>query len=351
MEQGVGKKLALTKIKKFMFTLRTHQFVTDLLNTVDQVIGHFVQTGYQNFVANNQGTLTLMMTFYIMWLGYRFTMRTLEMDINTIAKHLVLLLIVYGLLTHWHIFWLFFYNIFTNEPSLIIKTMIDANGNINLQGNSTANALNSVFSQGINAAQSILQQANFQNLMMFIYAGLVFTVSCMSCLFALTLLIYAKMALAIMLFLAPLFISFLLWQNTRRLFENWLQALINFSLIPIVTCGILMLTLTVAQSTLPGLINQTKQGMTQLSGILPYVGISIISGLLLKQVLPLCAALSSGLALESMGSAIPIVRNALKYSGISSLKNTSNKSNFITRRSKNSAPSAEQLKAEKTRPY
>lgn len=330
-----------------MFTIRTNQFVTDLLQTVDQIIEQFVQTGYQNFVSNNQGTLTIVMTFYIMWLGYRFTVRTLEMDINTVAKHLTLLLIVYGLLTHWHLFWLFFYNIFTNEPSLIIKTMLDANGNITLHGNSTASALNSVFYQGIDAAQTILRQANFENLMMFVYAALVFTVSCISCLFALTLLIYAKMALAIMLFLAPLFISFLLWQATRRLFENWLQALINFSFIPIVTCGILMLTLTVAQSTLPGLISQTKQGITELSGIFPYIGASLISGLLLKQVLPLCAALSSGLALESIGNAIPIARNALKYSGATALKNRVFKGkNNTSRQSKNSSASAEKLKTE-----
>src|SRR4051812_8232349 len=94
--------------------IRPEHLVTDILSTVDKIMELFVKTGYQNFIASYDGVITALMTLYIMGLAYRFTMRTLEMDILTITKHLIALLSIYGLLMSWDLFWLFFYNIFTN---------------------------------------------------------------------------------------------------------------------------------------------------------------------------------------------------------------------------------------------
>jgi type IV secretory pathway VirB6-like protein len=124
------------------------------------------------------------------------------------------------------------------------------------------------------------------------------------------------MAMAVMLFLAPIFISFLLWDSTRKLFDNWLQALTNYALIPIVTCGIFMLTLSIANATLPGLQLNVSSGQSTFSGILPYLEISLISALLFKQVLPTCSASSGGIALEAIGTAIPLAKQAFRASGI-----------------------------------
>src|SRR5262249_5489417 len=154
------------------------------------------------------------------------------------TRHLITLLMVYGLLTQWDLFWLFFYNLFTNEPNLLIKTMIDGKGNWNMNGSTTADALNAVFTQGMEATSSLFQQANWENRMMYLYAAAVFVVIYLSVGFAVGLLIYAKLGLAVLLFIAPIFICFLLFPSTRRLFENWLQGLLNLALVPVVTCAI-----------------------------------------------------------------------------------------------------------------
>jgi type IV secretion system protein VirB6 len=137
-----------------MIIIYSQAFVTDLFNTVDLVIGNFVQSGYQNLVANNQNVITMMMTLYIAWLGYKFMMHSLSLDVSVFARHLILLLIMYGLLIEWNLFYTFFYNVFTNEPAAITETMINSMGNVNIGGESTPTALNSVYAQGMDISRS-----------------------------------------------------------------------------------------------------------------------------------------------------------------------------------------------------
>jgi type IV secretion system protein VirB6 len=296
--------------------INNNSFVSDLLNTVDLVISNFVQSGYKNLVANNQNVITMMMTLYIAWLGYRFMMHTLTLEVSALTRHLVLVIIVYALLIDWNLFYTFFYNVFTNEPGIITQTMLNSMRTPNIGGESTTSALNSVYEQGMNISKALFNMGNIHNIEIYFYGFLVAASTVIGCLIALAILIYAKMAMAVMLFLAPLFISFLLWDSTRKLFDNWLQALINYALIPIVTCGILMLTLSIANATLPGLQQNVTSGQPTFSGILPYLGVSLINALLFKQVMPTCAALSGGMALEAIGAAIPIAKQAFKATGI-----------------------------------
>ena len=305
-----------------MTTINPNTFITDVLQTVDQVIGTFVQTGFTNLVDNNHDLITLLMTFYIIGLGYRFMTHSLGMDLNTIAKHLTILISVYALLTQWSLFYLFFYNIFTNEPGVIIQTMVSSDPNLNLPASNVNEALNAVFNQGMQAAVTLFHQGGFTSsdgLRAFLFGFLVAAMTCVGCLIALALLIYAKMAMAVMLLVAPFFITFLLWSSTRELFNKWLQALFNYAFIPIMTCGILMLTLSVANVTLPGLEATANSSTPTFTGLIPYLCICLVSALLFKQVIPIAAALSGGLALEGLRAAIPIAHQALKASGLTTL--------------------------------
>jgi hypothetical protein len=143
-----------------MISINSQTFIIDLLNTVDLAIGNFVHSGYQNLVANNQTVITLLMTFYIAWLGYKFMMHTLSLEISVFARHLVLLIILYALLIDWNLFYTFFYNIFTNEPAVITETMINSIGNVNIGGENTATALRAVGIKNEKLINILMENAN-----------------------------------------------------------------------------------------------------------------------------------------------------------------------------------------------
>jgi type IV secretion system protein VirB6 len=294
-------------------TLSTETFITDTLTAVDQVIGHFVQSVYQQLVQQHSGLLVLLATFYILLLGYRFTVHTLSADLNTISRHLIVLLIVYGLITHWPLYHLFIYNIFTNEPNYIAKVIAQASGQVLHE--TSVQALNHVYSAGMKAAQKLFAEFGIQKLLAGLFV-VVFTFLC--CLVALGLLIYTKLAMAVGLALGPLFLPFMLWESTRGWFVSWLQKLFNFSLVPIVTTGILTLMLSIINLVLPDLSDQSTVGDPNFFTLGIFGGLSLVTAFLLKQSLSIASSLSGGLTLSALGHIGGMVKSTLKATGASS---------------------------------
>ena len=70
-----------------------------------------------------------------------------------------------------------------------------------------------------------------------------FYMTLVSVAYALYLLVLSKIALAILLGLAPLFFLFLLFDATRDFFVHYLRQVFNFALIPIFTAAVLSIML------------------------------------------------------------------------------------------------------------
>lgn len=293
-------------------TISVNTFFTDTLNTVDSVIGQYVQTTYQNLVSANSGVITLIFTFYICFIGYRFLTQTLNSDLMTITRHMVVMLIVYGLLMSWNLYNEFFYNIFTNEPNYIASVM--TGGSVTSPNLYVGQAIDNIFNQGMTATRELFTQANWHDLLYLLYGVIVFAITMAMCIFALLLFIYAKMALAVALALGPMFLLFLLWDSTRGYFSAWLRKLFNFALVPIITCAILSLMLSVINVTLPEL-NVPPQSL-QFEGMVPFLGLALATTLILSQVLPICSALSGGMTLASLSKAKNIANTAMQHSGV-----------------------------------
>ncbi|MFM2322703.1 MAG: Legionella vir ue protein [Pseudomonadota bacterium] len=297
-----------------MAALSAHTFITDTLTAVDNVIGHYVETVYQNLVQQYNSTLLLLCTLYILLLGYRFTMRTLSADFSTISRHLIVLCIVYGLIVNWSLYHLFVYNLFTNEPGHIAQVMVHASNPLTLDG-SVAQALNQVYSTGMDTSKKLFSGG----IRLFFCSIFIFAFTFLCCLTALGLLIYAKLAMAIALALGPIFLPFVLWESTRGWFVSWLSKLFNFALIPIVTASILSLMLSVMDLVLPDLNRQAAQGDPDFFTMGLFGGLSLVTAFLLKQSLPIASSLSGGFTLAALGQVGSMVSSVLKATGMNTV--------------------------------
>lgn len=272
-------------------------FITDALSEVDRVIGSFTHTVFNNLVNNNQTVITLCFTFYIMFLGYKFMTHTLSADIMTITRRIVVMLVVYALIMNLELFDMFLYKIFTQEPTEIAKVIVSGGG-----AQDVGNALNDVYAHGMKTVKMFMGTANWHNIRPILYAIAVWIVTFATCIYALMLLIFAKMAMAIILALAPLFLIFILYDSTRGLFDSWLRQLINFGLVPIVTSAILALMLSIITRTLP---DPTKPlDMQDFLTLIPFMSLSLTMLLLLSKVFHICSSLSHGFALSNFSKGI-----------------------------------------------
>lgn len=319
--------------------ISVYSIVTDALNTVDSVIGNFVSNVYSNFIQANSGTISLLFTVYVMLLGYRLLYHGYLYNMSHVVRHLIIMLCVYGMVMNWDLYNIFVYNIFTNEPGNIASILVNASGH----SGSISQALDAIYKSIIDATVGFFGQISFSasGVAFLLYGILVFLIGTFLCVFALLLFIYAKMMMAIVLALGPIFILFFLWEPTKGLFASWLRTLITLALIPIITTAILVLMLSVINVTLPG-INQPVSNM-QFYGIVPFLVLSLATTLLLSQVFSISSSLGGGITLARMSAGVDMARNALDATGIPSLfrpssnwqpqKNDKARKNF-TRRSR-----------------
>lgn len=291
-------------------------FFSGTLNTVDSVIANFVNNAYNHFIQANAGMITLLFTVYVMLLGYRFLHHDHHFTMSQIMRHMIVMLIVYGMVMDWNLYNTFIYNIFTNEPGNIAKILVDSTGQAQTGMTSVTQALDTLYKSVVDASVGLFGQMGLSAsaVAFFFYGILVFIIGTVLCVFALLLFIYAKMMMAVALALGPIFILFVLWDSTRDLFSAWLRKLITLSLIPIVTSAVLVLMLSVVNVTLPT-INQPVENM-QFYGIAPFLGLSLATTLILSQVFRICSALGGGIALSSISKGADIAKSALSASGI-----------------------------------
>jgi type IV secretion system protein VirB6 len=119
------------------------------------------------------------------------------------------------------------------------------------------------------------------------------------CTYSMFLIALSHIAMAILLAVGPLFILFLLFEGTRRLFAAWLTQLTNYALVTLLTIMVAELLLQVVQSYA---VQTAARGAAILT--VDALNMVLVAGLVLlviRQVLPIAGGLSGGLALSSFG--------------------------------------------------
>jgi|GEM_PF-2842808 len=152
------------------------------------------------------------------------------------------------------------------------------------------------------ASENILQGAGWQDLGQYLYAFAVWLGALGITGYAAMLIILAKLAVAVLLAIGPLFILLLMFANTRSLFDGWLRTLLGYGLIPVFVYALLSILLTLAEAPLRQLEN-TSGAEELISVVGPFLLINFIATLLLAQILNIAGSVTGGGSLSTMGLA------------------------------------------------
>jgi len=267
-------------------------FTTNLLNNIDAVVATFTQTAYQAVVQSHQTEIYLALVLYMAIFGYLVLTGEIEFSIPRAVRHLFVMTVVTALATNWDTFAIFFNNLFTSGPSKLIAAITGGSYDPNAM-------LSDVFDKGILGANAINQNAGFTTLGFLIIGYSVFYCTLIVIGYALYLLILAKLALAVLLGLAPLFFMFLLFTSTKDFFSGYLRQVCNFALIPVFTSSILSLMLGIVDNAISQLqatlASHTGHGGPQCVYVILCL---IVLWLLLHQVMGISSGIVGGLQLH-----------------------------------------------------
>ena len=109
----------------------------------------------------------------------------------------------------------------------------------------------------------------------------------------------ALIALALLLALGPLFVAMLFFDATKRMFAAWVAQLTNYGLITVLTVMVAALLLQIVQTYASQTAARGSAILTM--DALNMILVAVLVFLILRQIMPIAAALSGGMALASFG--------------------------------------------------
>lgn len=130
------------------------------------------------------------------------------------------------------------------------------------------------------------------------------------CVYTMFLIALSSVALAVLLALGPFFFAMLLFERTRRFFDAWLAQLANYGLITILTVLVAALMLRIVQSYAEQTAALGAEILTM--DAVNMVLVCALIFLLMRQIMPIAAALAGGVALSTLGGFSQLASWALR---------------------------------------
>ena len=276
-----------------------------LISHVDSIILGFVQGSFGSLTATIQTLWRLMFVVFIAVYGYKVIISG-RFSASDLIWHCLKIIILLVIATQWDTFFLFVYNMATDLPSDLAGLLIaSAAGNAGTEASDEASAnlaLSEFFDRGMTVSSKLLEGAAWNDFGQYLYAGLVWFGTIGLTGYSTMLIVLSKLAIAILLSVGPVFILLLIFVNTKSLFEGWLRTLLNYAIVPIFVYALLALILMLIEQPLRILEENTDTESELLSYIGPFLLTTIVSMLLLSQILNMAASITGGVSLSTMGT-------------------------------------------------
>jgi type IV secretion system protein VirB6 len=182
--------------------------------------------------------LTILLTIYIAVFGFLLVTGRSNLSVRSLVPRMVTLGLVLTFATSWIAYQSVVWNLVVGGPNQIAGLLTGVDG-----------SATDVFAQKIDVVFLAIQEASQgqTDISAFSPPGMMWLGAMLFMLGTLGLLVTAKIALAIMLALGPVFVVMALFEGTRGLFAGWLKGVVMLALAPLfaVLGGTVMLELAV----------------------------------------------------------------------------------------------------------
>ncbi|MFO6446984.1 type IV secretion system protein [Erythrobacter sp. NE805] len=230
--------------------------VSAALTAVDCIASGMSEQAFNRlFGSEGQFTLalTLLLVFYVAGFGISLMLGRSNLGVRALLPKMITLGLVVGFATSFVAFSTFFYNIFIGGPDQIAGALTGTSGE----------SATAVFAQKLDVVFLAIQQASgdTKDIAAFSPPGMMWMGALLLLLGTVGLLVTARIGLALLLAVGPIFVVLALFEGTRGLFTGWLKGLVMLALAPLfaVLGGSIMLEIAVpvlqALTKIPGQID------------------------------------------------------------------------------------------------
>jgi len=245
-------------------------------------------------------------TVYVMVWGYLQLTGRVEEPFVTGLRRLITLAVVLGAALHLWLYNTVLVDTFYHAPAELAGVIVGAQDPVA--------TIDTIWERGGAVAGWLWNNGGVWNgnFGYFIAGAVVWALVGLLCVYTMFLIALSGVALAVLLALGPLFLALLLFDATRRFFEAWLAQLANYALITILTVLLAALLLQLVQSY--AVQTAARGAAIATVDALDMVLIAVLVFLLMRQVMPIAAALAGGVALSTFGTVSHLVSWGMRRS-------------------------------------
>ncbi|MGK9086102.1 type IV secretion system protein [Brucella intermedia] len=219
-----------------VFSFVDGQFKTPLEN--------FISSGTLNIANWISGPLTVALTLYIVLYGYLVLRGSVQSPIQEFAFRAIKLAIILMMVKNAGNYQTYVTNIFFDT---LPKEIAEA---LNSGAAPSASTFDSLLDKGQKCAHEIWSRASWPlDIVTGIGGMLVVGASFLVAAIGYIVSLYARLALAIILAIGPIFIALAMFQSTRRFTESWIGQLVNFVILQVLVVAIGSLLITCIDAT------------------------------------------------------------------------------------------------------
>jgi len=267
---------------------------SDIVSQFIDPIDRFVALSATTMARELNGPLRLGAILYIAIFGLLIVFGYVRAPLQDFAWNMLRIVAIVMLVTQAGNYNFFVKDLFFSQLPNGISAAIGKleSKNVNMPEVSNGAAFDVVLNETMAVADDIRQQGSWRNIYPIIVAT-VFTVAALIVsMVLLALVLYAKVALGLILSVGPIFICFVLFRATQPLFSSWLSAVINFVFLQVLIVAAITLIL--------GIINNFvhdasgKDLGTQIVLAWRMLGLLALSAYLALQLPEIAARISSG---------------------------------------------------------
>ncbi len=264
----------------------------------------YIGTNTALVAAALEPAIVTLATIYVMVWGYLQLTGRIEEPLTDGLKRLVTLAVVLGGAVQLWLYNTVLVDTFYRAPAQLVSAVVGVQDPVT--------TVDAIWERGGAVADFLWNNGGvFSGDFGYYVAGaVVWVLMGLLCVYTMFLIALSGIALAILLALGPLFLALLLFDATRRFFEAWLAQLANYALITILTVLVAALLLQVVESY----ATQTAARGAAIATVdaLNMVLVAVLVFLLMRQVMPIAAALAGGIALNSFGTVSRLVSWGLR---------------------------------------
>jgi len=289
--------------------------VDDVMTSIDNTSAGMVASIYNALGIEAFPFIRTMLIISMVLFGISMMLGWIEYPVRQFAKNSFKIITVLTLAFNWPFFNIIIYSLFTNSPDEIGSLILTAVGAGNTAGISSQ--IGQLLHNGIVASGMAFSSSGM--FMPYILGALIFIAILVICGFALALLALSKIAMAVILALGPIFILFLLFDGTKQMFASWIQQILNFGFVSILTYIVMAFFLTLIDNTI-NLIPISPE----IEDVVPLCVIGFIGTFVLLQVTGIASGLAGGVQVTTMGAMGAMGRQMQRFSATPALKQAGN---------------------------